>query len=210
MIHLQQKGTPVDEIAYGLCLAMARNFMATVIRGREVVPPLALAGGGAANQGLVRAFAEVLGLDAESLRISPNPGGEGAVGAALSALECDAIPAVPWADVMATLAFTDQQDGERPSKNKPSPPAPLPRKARGVSCHPLPLSRTPAQWVRARGASCHPQPLSPGTMYPWSRGRGVDARPWQLSRSSRAPRHRWIPCRPKGPWTPTSAWMWDR
>ncbi len=39
MIHLQQKGTPVAEIAYGLCLAMARNFMATVIRGRQVVPP---------------------------------------------------------------------------------------------------------------------------------------------------------------------------
>ena len=121
MIHLQQKGTPVGEIAYGLCLAMARNFMATVIRGRQVVPPLALVGGGAANQGLVRAFAEVLGLDAESLRISPNPGGEGAVGAALSALECDAIPAVPWADVMPTLALADDQT----AKNNP---------------HPLPLS----------------------------------------------------------------------
>ena len=111
MIHLQQKGTPVGEIAYGLCLAMARNFMATVIRGRQVVPPLALVGGGAANKGLVRAFAEVLGLDAESLRISPNPGGEGAVGAALAALECDAIPAVPWADVMPTLALADEQPG---------------------------------------------------------------------------------------------------
>jgi len=107
MIHLQQKGTPVGEIAYGLCLAMARNFIATVIRGRQVVPPLAIVGGCAANQGLVRAFAEVLGLDAESLRISPNPGGEGAVGAALAALECDAIPTVPWAEIMATLILAD-------------------------------------------------------------------------------------------------------
>ena len=105
MIHLQQKGTPVGEIAYGLCLAMARNFMATVIRGRQVVSPLALVGGGAANQGLVRAFAEVLGLDAESLRISPNPGGEGAVGVALAAIECDTIPTVPWVDVLTTLAL---------------------------------------------------------------------------------------------------------
>jgi predicted CoA-substrate-specific enzyme activase len=107
MIHLQQKGTPVAEIAYGLCLAMARNFMATVIRGREVVPPLALVGGGAANKGLVRAFAEVLGLEPQSLRISPNPGGEGAVGVALSALDRDGIPSVPWADIMSTLALTD-------------------------------------------------------------------------------------------------------
>jgi predicted CoA-substrate-specific enzyme activase len=128
MIHLQQKGTPVGEIAYGLCLAMARNFLATVIRGRQVVPPLALAGGGAANQGLVRAFAEILGLDAQSLRISPNPGGEGAVGAALSALECDAIPAVPWADVMPTLALADPKGRGStlaPLAIEPSPAAPL-------------------------------------------------------------------------------------
>ncbi|MGA2063410.1 MAG: acyl-CoA dehydratase activase [Thermoguttaceae bacterium] len=118
MIHLQQKGTPVGEIAYGLCLAMARNFMATVIRGRQVVSPLALVGGGAANQGLVRAFAEVLGLDAKSLLISPNPGGEGALGAALSALECDTIPTVPWADVMPALALADP-------KARDSPLAPL-------------------------------------------------------------------------------------
>ena len=138
MIHLQQKGTPVEEIAYGLCLAMARNFMATVVRGRRIVPPLALAGGGAANKGLVRAFAEILGLDAESLRISPSPGGEGAVGAALSALQCDTIPAVPWAEVMTTLAFADDQTGKRASKNNPSPPAPLPE-GEGSRCPPAPL-----------------------------------------------------------------------
>jgi predicted CoA-substrate-specific enzyme activase len=105
-----------------------------VIRGRQVVPPLALVGGGAANQGLVRAFAEVLGLNTESLRISPNPGTEGAVGAALAAFECDTLPAVPWADVMTTLALADEQGQGLTSKNNPSPPAPLPegegRKAR--------------------------------------------------------------------------------
>jgi predicted CoA-substrate-specific enzyme activase len=128
MIHLQQKGTPVGEIAYGLCLAMARNFMATVIRGREVVPPLALAGGGAANKGLVRAFVEVLGLDVESLRISPCPGGEGAVGAALSALEHDEIPTVPWADIMPTLARADPKGRGStlaPLAVEPSPDVPF-------------------------------------------------------------------------------------
>jgi hypothetical protein len=32
MIHLQQKGTSLEEIAYGVCLALARNFMATVLK----------------------------------------------------------------------------------------------------------------------------------------------------------------------------------
>lgn len=65
MIHLQQKGTPVGEIAYGLCLAMARNFVATVIRGREIVRPLALVGGGAANE----AWSEPLRRSLASTRI---------------------------------------------------------------------------------------------------------------------------------------------
>jgi len=128
MIHLQQKGTPVGEIAYGLCLAMARNFLATVIRGRQVVPPLALVGGGAANKGLVRAFAEVLGLNEESLRNSPHPGGEGAVGVALSALEHDGIPAVPWPDVVPTLALADPEKQDSPLAPlavQPRPAAPF-------------------------------------------------------------------------------------
>ena len=128
MIHLQQKGTPVEEIAYGLCLAMARNFMATIIRGRQVVPPLALVGGGAVNKGLARAFAEVLGLDSKSLCISPYPGGEGAVGVALSALDCDEILAVRWADAMATLALADpKRRGSTlaPLAVEPSPAAPF-------------------------------------------------------------------------------------
>lgn len=127
MIHLQQKGTPVEEIAYGLCLAMARNFIATVIRGRQVMPPLALVGGGAANRGLVRAFTEVLGLEAESLRISDRAGVEGAVGAALSALEHSELPIVPWADVMPTLAITSfhrQTSILAPLAIEPSPAVP--------------------------------------------------------------------------------------
>lgn len=132
MIHLQQKGTPIEEIAYGLCLAMARNFMATVIHGRPVTPPVAVVGGCAANGGLVRALAEVLNLDAESLRISPHPGGEGAVGVALSALECDSIPAVPWSGVMSTLTLMDPEEESSilaPLTVESSPAAPF---------HPMP------------------------------------------------------------------------
>ncbi|MFH2005486.1 MAG: acyl-CoA dehydratase activase [bacterium] len=83
MIHLQQKGTPVDEIAYGLCLALARTFVATVLKGRTVEPPVALVGGGAANGGLVRAFAQVLGLDPGQIVVPTDHLTIGARGAAL-------------------------------------------------------------------------------------------------------------------------------
>jgi activator of 2-hydroxyglutaryl-CoA dehydratase len=44
MIYLQQKGRPVDEISYGVCLAMARNFIATILRGRECVAAASVCG----------------------------------------------------------------------------------------------------------------------------------------------------------------------
>ena len=85
MIHLQQKGTPLEEIAYGLCLALARNFVATVLKGREALPPVLLAGGGARNGGLVNAFREVLGLGQGRLRLADPPHLLAATGVAMGA-----------------------------------------------------------------------------------------------------------------------------
>jgi len=85
MIHLQQKGTPVEEIAYGLCLALARSFQASVLRGRELLLPALLVGGGAANAGLVRALREVLQLEDDDLRVPRRHAEIGALGAALLA-----------------------------------------------------------------------------------------------------------------------------
>lgn len=67
MIHLQQKGTPLEELAYGLCQALARTFLSTVAQGRTLASPVVLAGGGAANPGLLRAFREQLGLSGDEL-----------------------------------------------------------------------------------------------------------------------------------------------
>ena len=92
MIHLQQKGTPVAEIAYGLCLALVRNFQASVLAGRELRKPVALVGGGAANPGLVRAFAEVLELADGELSIPDRADLAGALGAALMARSGRAMP----------------------------------------------------------------------------------------------------------------------
>lgn len=83
MIHLQQKGTPVEEISLGVCLAMARNFVATILRGRECVPPILFTGGGALNKGLVRAFREILGRDESELVLSSSPLFSGALGASV-------------------------------------------------------------------------------------------------------------------------------
>lgn len=87
MIHLQQKGTPLAEIAYGLCLALARNFVATVLAGRQLVLPVALIGGAMANKGLVRAFREVLRLQPEAATVPAHHTFFPAIGAALAARE---------------------------------------------------------------------------------------------------------------------------
>jgi predicted CoA-substrate-specific enzyme activase len=91
MIHLQQKGVPIDEIAYGLCLALARNFVSTILKGRQTPTPVGLAGGGALNPGMVRAFREVLGLDERSVIALPEAMFLGAIGAASLARESSTV-----------------------------------------------------------------------------------------------------------------------
>jgi predicted CoA-substrate-specific enzyme activase len=88
MIHLQQKGTPVDEISYGVCLAMARNFVSTILRGRECVSPVLITGGGAQNKGLMRAFREVLNKDKSEFIVSRHPLFSSALGAAVWSHRC--------------------------------------------------------------------------------------------------------------------------
>lgn len=86
MIHLQQRGTSAEEICYGLCIAIARNALATLLRGREPLAPVVLAGGCARNEGILRAFSEMLaGRVGRELERSACPGLEGAAGAAMVA-----------------------------------------------------------------------------------------------------------------------------
>ncbi len=85
MIHLQQKGIPVEEIAYGVCLALARNFVATILKGRECVIPVLFTGGAAQNRGLVRALKEILKIDESQFFVSEDPLYACALGAAFGA-----------------------------------------------------------------------------------------------------------------------------
>ena len=92
MIHLQQKGTPLDEIAYGLCLAVTRNFVATIVKGRDLREPVAYIGGCATNPGLVRAFRETLGLDDAQFFVPRHFEYVGAIGACLGTDQLGAEP----------------------------------------------------------------------------------------------------------------------
>jgi len=87
MIHQQQKGTPASEIAYGLCLALARNFRATLLRGGDPAVPALLLGGGGRNPGLRRAFIEIFRLDEDDLLAVEEPELLASHGVALAALE---------------------------------------------------------------------------------------------------------------------------
>lgn len=85
MIHLQQKAVPVEEIASGLCFALARNFLSTMCKGRFPKPPVLFQGGVAANDGVIKAFQKLLNLDKDELIIPDNYKVMGAWGSALIA-----------------------------------------------------------------------------------------------------------------------------
>ena len=62
MIHAQQKGYTADQILRGLCEAVARNFKSSIIKGRQVVSPVAFVGGVALNAGVRDAIREAFKL----------------------------------------------------------------------------------------------------------------------------------------------------
>jgi len=61
MIHKQQRGHRVEDILYGLCQALARNFLNNLCLGKDTKPPVVFQGGVAANAGMIRAFEETPG-----------------------------------------------------------------------------------------------------------------------------------------------------
>ena len=60
MIHKQQLGHRAEDIVYGLCQALVRNYLNNVALGKEILPPIVFQGGVAFNEGIVRAFEEAL------------------------------------------------------------------------------------------------------------------------------------------------------
>jgi len=60
MIHKQQMGHRTEDIIYGLCQALVRNYLNNVGLGKEILTPIVFQGGVAFNQGIVRALEEIL------------------------------------------------------------------------------------------------------------------------------------------------------
>jgi predicted CoA-substrate-specific enzyme activase len=87
MIHLQQVATPIQDIAAGLCFAVARNFKSTLGRGKKLEIPVIFQGGVAANVGMIRAFKEIYNLKDEELIIPKHYASMGAIGAVMHACE---------------------------------------------------------------------------------------------------------------------------
>ena len=80
MIHKQQMGHRAEDIVYGLCQALVRNYLNNVGLGKDVKPPIVFQGGVAFNQGIVKALQEE--LDAEII-VPAHHEVMGAIGAAL-------------------------------------------------------------------------------------------------------------------------------
>lgn len=84
MIHKQQMGHRQEDILYGLCQALVRNYLNNVGRGKSIEPPVAFQGGVASNSGIRKAFEEALGM---SVIVPKYHDCMGAVGAAILARE---------------------------------------------------------------------------------------------------------------------------
>ena len=83
MIHAQQKGYKPEEILRGLCDAVARNFKAAVVKGRKIVPPVALIGAVSQNIAITRALREVFRLGQNDLFVPELYAWCGAIGTAM-------------------------------------------------------------------------------------------------------------------------------
>lgn len=84
LIHKQQLGYPVEDLLYGLCQALVRNYLSNLALGKELLPTVSFQGGVATNSGMVKAFEEALGT---KIVVPDNHQTMGAIGAALLAME---------------------------------------------------------------------------------------------------------------------------
>jgi predicted CoA-substrate-specific enzyme activase len=80
IIGKQQMGHRAEDIIYGLCRALIRNYLSNVALGKDIRPPVAFQGGVAFNGGIVRALEEELNFE---VIVPQHHEAMGAIGAAL-------------------------------------------------------------------------------------------------------------------------------
>jgi len=118
MIHLQQKAVPQDEIAAGLCFALARNYLASLCRGQNPPSPIIFQGGVAFNKGVIRAFRELLNLKEDELIVPENSDVMGALGCAVLAGQKSLEKELTLNEIVELLEKAPK-DGEEDSDLKP-------------------------------------------------------------------------------------------
>ena len=166
MIHLQQKGAPVEDIVAGLCHALARSFKANVVGVKALELPVALVGGVAANAGVVKALRSVLHLEEDGLFVPEDFALSGAFGAALFLLGGQG-EAVPYKGL---AAFREGLRQRVPMKTL-VPLQPVERVSSGMPGDPrMPGRRSPAGFMPPLRPSASSLPDGAGT-------RGLPGRP---------------------------------
>lgn len=110
MIHLQQVGTQIHDIVAGLCYALTRNFKSNIGKGKEFVKPISFQGGVAANNGIVKAFEDILELFDGELVIPKYFKTMGAVGCALALIDKDIYS--PFKGFVAIEAYLKNRKGK--------------------------------------------------------------------------------------------------
>ena len=79
MVHKQQTGHSPEDIIFGLCRALVRNYLSDVASGKDIQSPVVFQGGVAFNQGIIKALREELDAD---IIVPPHHEVMGAIGAA--------------------------------------------------------------------------------------------------------------------------------
>jgi len=80
MISKQQMGHRIEDILYGLCQVLVRNYLSNVGLGKDIQPPIIFQGGVAFNRGIVKALQEEL---KNEVIVPPHHEVMGAIGAGL-------------------------------------------------------------------------------------------------------------------------------
>ncbi len=84
IISRQQSGDSTEDIVYGLCKALVRNYLNDVGLGKSIKHPTLFHGGVAFNKGMVKAFEEIFD---HKIIIPPHPEITGAIGSALIVID---------------------------------------------------------------------------------------------------------------------------
>lgn len=87
MIHLQQDGVSIEDLSAGLCEAVVRTYIESVVKSRCLRKPILFQGAVSRNIGMKKAFAKVLSIDESDIIIPEHADIMGAIGSALYAIK---------------------------------------------------------------------------------------------------------------------------